>query len=406
MTRFAPRHVALLLTAGTVLGGPPASWALAAWKFHQGDPGKAAILLFHGNGSTGKAWIEPSQAAPKIPGLPSGYLDFRHTPDDKRIGKDHGAPNVGLYKVGHSDALDPDAGNWWDFLVQQGFTVATWDQDGSRFAEAYTSAKDAFARLLVETQGMSPRPPIALVGHSRGGLLIRKLLKEDPATVPELDRVRWVITLHSPHHGSAMARAYSEIGAEVVDLIDMKVPVSIPNPFGGRIPVTGPIKSELKKVANEMLRPLNKWWMADNNRELVPDGPIVRDLASGETARPGVKYYTFGGTTPTYFRLYVWLYDANSAVPQYKLVTRGLRSRMKQYFVWRVKAAEVPEASPLLDQVRDFAPELEPGKGDGFVTDRSARLSFSVHETTRLNHMEVLWDHQLQLQVLGILTAQ
>lgn len=86
--------------------------------------------------------------------------------------------------MGHSDPLNPDAGNWWDSLVPHGFTVATWDQDGSRFAEAYASTKEAFAKLLFETRNMSPPPPIALMGHSRGGLLIRKLLKEDPA-LPE-----------------------------------------------------------------------------------------------------------------------------------------------------------------------------------------------------------------------------
>jgi pimeloyl-ACP methyl ester carboxylesterase len=337
--------------------------------------------------------------------LPSaGHLDFRHTPDTRRIGKDHDAPNVGVYKVGHSDPLEPDAGNWWDFLVKQNFTVATWSQDGPRFAEAYASAKMAFARLVFETKNLKPVPPIALVGHSRGGLLIRKLLKESPP-LAGVERVRWVVTLHSPHHGSDMARAYAEVGAEVVDLMDAKIPASMPGPFGN-IPITGPIKAELKKVAVELLRPLNKWWMADNDRELMTDGPLVRDLAQGEAALPGVKYYTFGGDTPTYFKLYVWVFDPNSAVPQYKVQTQGIHTKGKQYFVWRVKAVELPTISPLLDKVRNFTPEITPGKGDGFVSDKSARLPFSIHETNHRNHMEVLWDKGLQLKVLGILTAK
>jgi len=89
MTRFTPRHVVLLFTAGMLLGGAPASWAVSGWEFHPGSAGKPAILLFHGNGNAGDAWIKPSKAAPNIPGLPSAYVDFRHTPDDKRIGKDH-----------------------------------------------------------------------------------------------------------------------------------------------------------------------------------------------------------------------------------------------------------------------------------------------------------------------------
>ncbi len=365
---------------------------------------RPAILLFHGNGNDGEAWTKPSTAAPKIPQLPSGYLDFRHTPDDKRIGKDHTTPNAGFYKVGHSDPLEPDASNWWDILVNQKFTVATWNQAGPRFAEAYASAKMAFTRLVYDTRNLNPVPRIALIGHSRGGLLIRKLLKESPA-LAGIERVRWVVTLHSPHHGSDMARAYAEVGAEVVDLMDTKIPASMHGPFGN-IPITGPIKAELKKVAVEQLRFLNKWWMADNDRELVTDGPLVRDLAQGEAALPGVKYYTFGGDTPTYIKLYIWVFDSNSAVPQYKVETHGIDTKVKQYFVWRVKAAELDAISPLLDKVRNFTPEITPGKGDGFVADRSARLPFSIHETTHLNHMEVLWDKPLQLRVMRILTAR
>jgi hypothetical protein len=71
-----------------------------------------------------------------------------------------------------------------------------------------------------------------------------------------------------------------------------------------------------------------------------------------------------------------------------------------------VKAVELPAVSPLLDKVRNFTPEITPGQGDGFVSNKSARLPFSIHETTHLNHMEVLWDKGLQLKVLGILTAK
>lgn len=384
------------------------------WKIS--DPGstaRPAILLFHGNGNTRDAWIVPSTQTkiPEIPGLhlaSAGHLDFRHTPDNKRIGKTHASPNVGFYKVGHSDPLEVDDKNWWAFLVKQKFTVATWTQnqeDGPRlFAEAYASAKVAFATLVYKTRNLNPVPPIALVGHSRGGLLIRKLLKESPP-LAGMERVRWVVTLHSPHHGTDMARAYAEIGAEVVDLMDAKIPASMPGPFGN-IPITGPIKAELKKVAVENLRFLNKWWMADKDRELMTDGPLVRNLGQGEAALPGVKYYTFGGDNPTYFKLYVWVFDPNSAVPQYKVQTQGIHTKAKQYFVWRVKAVELPAVSPLLDKVRNFTPEITPGKGDGFVSDKSARLPFSIHETTHLNHMEVLWDKGLQLKVLGILTAK
>lgn len=376
------------------------------WEICSVGAARPAILLFHGLGNSGQAWMKPSSTATKeFEQIVSGYRDFRHTPDDLRIGKDHQAPNVGFHKVGISDALDPDASNWWEFLKKQHFTVATWDQGKrSRFEEAYASAKVAFTRLVYETQNQNPVPPIALIGHSRGGLLIRKLLKESPP-LPGVERVRWVVTLHSPHHGSDMARAWPEVGAEMVDLMDSMIPASMPGPFGN-ISITGGIKTALKNVAVDQLRFLDKWWTADRNRELMTDGPLIEHLAQGETPRPGIKYYTFGGDTPTYFRVYVWVFDPSSLVPHYVVDTHGINTTAKQYFVWRVKAVELPEISPLLDKVRNFTPEITPGQGDGFVADKSARLPFSIHETTHVNHMEVLWDKHLQLKVLGILTAR
>jgi pimeloyl-ACP methyl ester carboxylesterase len=395
-----PGLAGALYSAGSCPRNVPTSGssAPAGWLICPGTAARPAILLFHGNGNDGQAWTKPSVTAPNIEGIFYEYADFRHTPDDKRLGEED-KPNVGFYKIGRSEPLNPDPGNWWDFLVRQDFTVATWDQAGSSFDDAYASAKKAFAELVNDTANLNPVPHIALIGHSRGGLLIRKLLKESPA-VPGVDRVRWVVTLHSPHHGSDMARAWSEIAAEVVDLVDTRIPGSIPGPFGN-VPITGPIRAELKKIVAEQFRFLNKmskYGMADNDRELMTDGPLVQDIARGEAALRGVKYYTFGGDTPTYFKLYVWVFDLNSSVPQFK--------GTKMYYVWRVRAVELPVISPMLDGVRDFTPEITPGKGDGFVTDKSAQLPFSIHEKTHLNHMEVLWDKRLQLKVLGLLTAR
>ncbi len=118
----------------------------------------------------------------------------------------------------------------------------------------------------------------------------------------------------------------------VVGLVVVQVPATL----------STPLKKELKAPVVDLAHPLTKWIMQDAQRELLPGGPLLRDLASGESEVAGVKYYSFGGVTPTYFRLYTWLFDANSAVPQTKLETEGIHAKVKTYFVWRVKAAEVP----------------------------------------------------------------
>jgi triacylglycerol esterase/lipase EstA (alpha/beta hydrolase family) len=86
--------------------------------------------------------------------------------------------------------------------------VAYWDQSFSGVASLsreLRDAKNALAYLALET-----KQPIVLVGHSRGGLLIRLLLSdlqekktnEDKAL---LARVKGAITLNTPHSGSKLA---------------------------------------------------------------------------------------------------------------------------------------------------------------------------------------------------------
>lgn len=337
------------------------------------DRTRPAILLFHGLHQSAESWTKPSSA---------GYnYDYRHTPKDRSLGK-HSAPNAGVYKVGESDKLDVDQFNWFDFLAQQGFTVAIWSQTCCTFDKAYISAATALDQFVKDTQAMNPASPplIALIAHSRGGLLIRKLLK-DKGNVG--GRVRWVITLHSPHHGSEVAKTPDVLAEQTAELFN-------------NVQLPPDVKHPLKELARILVTPLNKQ-IDEGSRELAPDSSLIQGLANGEQPVPGVKYYTFGGVNPTLYRFYTWLFTPMSAVPQYK----GL----EQYFKWEVKAAEVPGVSPMLNKIRAVVPEIKEGRGDSLVTDQSARLPFSVHETDQLNHVEVLWNRDLQMKVVGLLSS-
>ena len=360
----------------------PTGWCLVRGK----DPAKPAILLFHGLHQGEWSWTKPS--------LHDQYIyDYKQHPKVRHETKE--SPGVGIFKIGKSEKLattSVDALNWVDFLANQGHTVATWTQDGPQFERAYQSAKSAYAKFLQETAGQksSAPPPVALVAHSRGGLVIRRLLK-DPET--DVRRVRWVITIHSPHHGSEMVRAPSQLFAEITDLL-------------GPVPLPKKLKNELHALAVEAARPLTKFVTentksGDESRELMPDGPLLRSLEAGEKELPGVKYYTFGGTNPRYYRLYTWMFTPGSATPQF----RGA----DKYFKWEIRPVEIEQFSPMFDKLRDFVHEIKPGYGDGLVTAERARLPKkifpnAVHETTKLNHAEVLWDLDLQRRVIGILS--
>lgn len=364
---------------------------LGAWflehdgRFHPSDnPAAPAVLLFHGLHQSSKSWTKPSFAK-------SGsrwYYDYRRAPADVKLRRSY--PNAGIFKVGKSDRLDIDPLNWFDFLVERGFTVATWTQPGVNFAEAYASAEEAYEHFLEDTEAMSgksaPGGPaqVALVGHSRGGLLIRKLLQEKGSK----GRVRAVVTLHCPHHGSEMAEAPERICDEIVALSKGTWP-------GVALAVWELAQEKLFKDAVSFCKAFNEF-IDEESRELAPGSRLIRELNDAQDPKE-VTYYTYGGTSPTLIRYYYWPLTPMSAVPQFK--------KTKMYFIWEANAVEIPVISPLLNSLPDIAPEITPGKGDGLVTAESASLPFSEHATTDLNHAEVLWDRALQMRVAAILQS-
>ena len=357
-------------------------------RFECGKAGRPAVLLFHGLHQGEWNWTMPAS---------HDQLTYNYSQPPKAVSAKKESPGVGIFKIGKSDqipAAQVNANNYVALLKQQGFTVATWTQRGPSFERAYQSAVEAYNKFRIDTAALDPAspPPIALLAHSRGGLVIRRLLKEQEK---DMGRVRWVITLHSPHHGSEMARAASQIVAEVTDL-------------AAPLPLPQETKTQLRDLVVEAARPLTKFVTentsaggGDESRELMPGGPLFRALESGEKQLAHIKYYTFGGTNPRYYRLYMWMFTAESAVPQF--------SGLDKYFKWEANPVEIGGLSPMFDKLRDIVQEIKPGKGDGLVTDVSAQLPKAIfsnvtHTTNNLNHAEVLWDPGVQQQVLKILS--
>ena len=256
------------------------------------------------------------------------------------------------------------------------------------------SAQQAYQQFLAATQTLNAAalPPVVLLGHSRGGLVIRQLLKDHGSQ----GRVKWVITLHSPHSGSELAIAPEKLQTQVQILCSTPVVVDGLQPWLAAVSVI--CYESLEAFLKEQLKP--------GQRELTPGGPVLGPLASGEARLPEVTYYTFGGTSPTYLKFYAWFLTPGSGVPQFKC-DHSIPPDCEIYFEWVANASELPGVSPMLGALPDhFVPEIMPGKGDGLVADARSRLPFaSTHITDNLNHAEVLWDHTVQQQVAQILSG-
>lgn len=321
------------------------------------DPDRPLVILLHGTGGTISDMTTPAVH-------PDNNYDYRSPlSPDVTIGW-RAYPGIGVWSCCD---LDPkmDVRSWRDVLSQYKFGTAAYSQVDNDGFLARPVAE--FAVVIGVLMKHCPDTPLVVLTHSRGGLLIRKFLKD----LPELaGSIRKVITLHAPHTGSSLA--------SIADFIRTKI-------------------EQLQSLAGDVVLQALGWLldMADSDafREMAVGSPFLTDLAGGEQPLRGVDYYTFGGVSVRLTRIRTWVYTLDSSVPQWNLPP----------FLHRRAEEQLPGASPLVDSLPNVVAELSEGQGDILTADERTRLPFAVHQTNRINHAEALWDPILQAQVLRIL---
>lgn len=384
------RHVTVLIALALALAAPAAhADAPSGWKFHAGEKGKPAVLLIHGLAASRTHWTSPAE---------TWSIKHSHYKHWKAPKNQSGKSDIPMIKgTVRSLVLSPvnkqadEDGSFWKFLVKQGYTVATWNQvpcmdtdkvpstkclDSDLFKVAYPTAKQALAYLATQTT-----EDIALVAHSRGGLIGRKLLKETDESFAPIKRVKWFITLHSPHHGSSMAAKGNALQKA------LKNPTKAVDLSWLPAPVRDVAKKLLPDVGDKLAGAIDILVLLvglPGARELDGKGELIKGIEEKETKRAGVKYYTFGGTSPRIARVYARVYTDGGTT-------------------WKTEPREV------LDYPGSLEPpfvELKKG-GDLLVTDESSHLSFEdKHYTNKLNHAEVLWNRSVQKKVAALLAIE
>ncbi|MBS2024250.1 MAG: hypothetical protein JST92_17755 [Deltaproteobacteria bacterium] len=405
MTRLprllSPSAAWAVLALGLAL---PAAAAPSNYKYRPGLTGRAAVLLIHGLASSSRHFTDPGSAW----SIKDGHFDHRSSVDSSTGTSEHlkaGLDSVGLSPVDqNADAAHSFASK----LNAFGFGVATWDQvpcmddgsfptdaclDGDTFDAAWPSTLAAFDQLAADTA--QQKLPLALIGHSRGGRLARKLLKVVVATKrPGWDRVRWLITLHTPHHGSSMATQGAEFQKALgspgkaldLDIVPKVVRDDVSKAVSS---VTGGL--------NGSINALVKIAGLRGARELAQGGAIYKDIEKDEVKVPKVQVLTFGGDSPRIAYGYAYVYTAESAEPHKVWKKMGAIKRPGTEYHWESKPHRILDFPAGLGS---SFPELKPG-GDLLVTDSSSHFGFEdQHVTESYNHAEVLWASDVQATIV------
>lgn len=194
--------------------------------------------------------------------------------------------------------------------------------------EAIDTIAGAFAAKL---KALGPQP-IAIVAHSMGGLVARRVV-EDPALDP--GNVRTLVMLGTPNHGSDLAglRMALEIGQALGDVDDVTL------------------------FASQLIESCAARWrdgLGEAGGDLTPGSVFLTQLAARER-NPKVDYHLVLGTHALVQKV------------QLDLVRREVRARLDRNELGRL-------VRPRLEHWLEGLDEIVEGRGDGVVGTASGRL--------------------------------
>ncbi|MBI4843012.1 MAG: alpha/beta fold hydrolase [Nitrospirae bacterium] len=301
---------------------------------HRGGRDKPVAILIHGLGVDKGIWTDPlntrlfaENISLKI--FAAGKPIKQTSKEDKKI-------TIGDIPE-RIDGL-------WPALIDEGYNLVTWSQKRpvGHIDIVIAELKEVLSRILE----MFPNSPAALIGHSRGGLIARKLMeKEHPA-------VRALITIATPHSGSSL----STIAGYISPLASLLKKL-LPEEEHGT--VTRTLKKSTEFLTGEALK------------ELMPGSDFFKELS--DSPAKGIEYLSFGGTEPRLATLY-------------KLKQGGEGAEF-------VPLIEIPDSLINLLPSSLMLEELLPGKGDALVSAKSSVMPWdSEHYDVPANHITIMWN--------------
>jgi len=312
---------------------------------HRGEAERPVVIFIHGLGMDKNFWVNPLETKIFAKNIPlKVFAATRPRPSSLKSGK--------KLTIG---SVPKKIDNLWTVLRDNGFNLLCWSQ--KRPAGPINVAVEELAEIMQRAERLFPDKPLALIGHSRGGLVARKYMEKEVAGI------RALITLSSPHRGSSL----SKIGKRLSPLSAFLKGV-LPKDTHGT--VSGVMKNVTDLLEGSALK------------ELMPGSDFFRDLR--DSAVEGIKYISFGGTKTELLTLYKWKKQGDVLYPGPLLVIPDSLIRF------------LPDA---------FVPdELCPGKGDFMVTAESAVLPWAdTHYDLNVNHISIMWNKTVINRVVEVL---
>jgi len=316
-------------------------------SIHNGRKDKPVVILIHGLGMDKNIWIDPLTSKIFARNIPLRI--FAAT-------KPKSYPSGSSKKISLGD-IPEKVSNLWSVLKDEGFNMICWSQ--RRPVGPIGCAVEELGGVVKRANSLFPKKPIALVGHSRGGLIARKFMEK------ERQGIKALVTISTPHSGSTIARL-----GKYLKPLSVVLKGILPKDTHGTI-------SRVIKNVTDLLE-------GNALKELLPGSEFFKNL--GDLPQKGVNYMSFGGTEPRMLTIYI-----REKIGK-KMRTKALLSIPDSLF-------KVFPSFLVMD-------EITPGKGDGLVTAKSSLLPWTVkHYNLAVNHVSILWNRKTITRAMGVFKA-
>ena len=329
-------------------------------SIHKGKKDKPAVIFIHGLGMDKNFWIDPMGTKIFAKNIPLKVFAASKPKPCLPTGQAGALPCAKKITVGE---FQKKIETLWTALRKEGFNLICWSQ--KKPFGPIESAVDELAWIMEKTKRLFPKAHIALIGHSRGGLIARKFMENKNCEVNPVPQhvqtenqdalwygVKALITISTPHSGSSIAQLIKYIKPFSILLRS-----ALPKNTHSKI-------SKLVKNIKELLE-------GDAVRELLPGSSFLENLR--DSPQKSVKYISFGGRKPGLLTVYVLKKIGGKMYPKPLLTFPDSLLKIFPSFI--------------------AADEITPGKGDGLVTAKSSFLPWaSRHYNLEANHISIAWN--------------